>query len=95
MHRSLKGLWWLLEYLPKKEKWKRWPQRTSFMGYYLPRAEPRLIPVGAILHQSVLDRLASQAKYDPTNLPAEYLVEPLSTDLANNRASAVVAETGA
>ena len=47
LHNSLRGAWWLLEYLPKSAKYKEWPARQTHFGYYIPDAEPRLIPEGA------------------------------------------------
>lgn len=76
LHRSLSGAWWLLEVLPKRAKWLRWPHRWTFLGLYLPLAEPRLIEEGSILHQSVLDRMREVPAYTPVNLPGAYSVEP-------------------
>lgn len=72
IHNSMTAAWWPLEYLPKNRKWKRYPARASGGGYYLPRAEPRKIPKGALLHQSVIERMA--AGYKPANIP-EHFVE--------------------
>jgi uncharacterized protein (DUF2235 family) len=69
LHKSLTGLWWILEWLPKRTKWREWKERPSILGFYLPRGEPRLIPDGAILHQSVLDRMAEVSTYRPVNIP--------------------------
>lgn len=45
-------------------------------GYYLPRCEPRFIPEGAKIHESVLQRKeAAMSAYRPQNLPAVYEVE--------------------
>ena len=52
LHTSLKGAWWILEYLPKSAKYKEWPARKVHFGYYIPDAEPRFIPDGAIIHES-------------------------------------------
>ena len=78
LHVSLKGAWWILEFFPpKQEKWKEWPDRKCFLGWYIPDAEPRPIPEGAIIHQSVLDRIASNVPpYRPINMPTAYAVEP-------------------
>ena len=46
-----RGAWWLLEYLPKSAKYREWPARKAHFGYYIPDAEPRLIPEGAIIHR--------------------------------------------
>src|SRR5207244_7873399 len=56
LHRSLKALWWILEVIPKLKKFREWPRRWSFLGLYLPLAEPRLIGDGALVHGSVLER---------------------------------------
>jgi uncharacterized protein (DUF2235 family) len=76
LHDSLTGLWWILEWIPKRTKWREWPPRKSFLGLYLPLGEPRPIPDGAILHQSVLDRIAQVSSYRPVNIPLTYAVEP-------------------
>ena len=77
IHRSLKGLWWLLEIFPKRAKWREWPHRWSFLRLYLPLAEPRLIPEGAFVHQSVIDRVADKdLDYDPPNLPSQRVIVP-------------------
>jgi hypothetical protein len=57
LHDSLTGAWKILEWLPKQEKYREWPERKCVFGFYLPRGEPRLIPEGAIIHQSVIDRI--------------------------------------
>jgi uncharacterized protein (DUF2235 family) len=75
LHVSLKGAWWILEWLPKKEKWREWPDRKAFLGWYLPLGEPRLIPEGAILHRSVFERMAAVKAYQPINMPASYSIE--------------------
>jgi len=83
LHVSLTGAWWILEFLPKREKWKEWPERKCFLGWYIPDAEPRPIP-GApltpvpeipIIHRSVLDRMAQVPSYRPINLPVHYSIE--------------------
>jgi hypothetical protein len=47
-----------------------------FLGWYLPRGEPRPIPEGAIIHQSVVDRMAEVPSYRPINIPFSYTTEP-------------------
>ena len=85
LHVSLSGLWWILEFLPKRKKWQEWPQRKSLLGWYIPDAEPRPIP-GApltpipekpVIHRSVLDRMARDPSYRPINLPDpdDYAIE--------------------
>lgn len=71
IHRSLKGLWWILEFLPKLAKWREWKGRLSFLGLYLPLGEPRMIEYGALIHRSVFDRKAARPDYNPPNLPTK------------------------
>lgn len=69
MHQSLQGLWKVLEYLPKRERWLKWQDRSTFAGWYLPQAEPRYIEPGAVIHDSVQQRMAGKPTYTPVNLP--------------------------
>jgi len=69
LHRSLTIWWSALEIIPKLSRWKEWPSRPSFLGLYLPLAEPRLIPGGAFIHQSAIDRRAAGIGYNPPNWP--------------------------
>lgn len=75
IHHSLKGIWWLLEFIPKKLKWRRWPTRSEKRGIYFPRGEPRHIPDGALVHHSVVARLKKLADYKPINLPAKFEID--------------------
>ena len=63
------GAWWILEYLPKSASYKEWPARKSHFGYYIPDAEPRFIPDGAIIHRSAMQRMDAMPSYRPVNLP--------------------------
>lgn len=63
MHKSLSGFWWLLEFLPKRAKWREW-KRLSLLGFYIPRGEPRRIEPGFKIDRSVAIR-----RYKPVNLP--------------------------
>lgn len=61
---------------------------------YLPMGEPRLIPDGAVVHHSVIDRKAKVPSYQPVNLPALYTIEhgptapaPANGGAADNSAS--------
>jgi uncharacterized protein (DUF2235 family) len=69
LHRSLTIGWWPLEIFPKRNKWKEWPKRISFLSLYLPLGEPRCIPDGAAVHQSAEDRRKSGEHYNPLNWP--------------------------
>lgn len=77
IHMSLKSFWWLLEFFPKRLKWRRWPRRWSFLGLYLPLAEPRLIPDGAHIHASAIQRRKAVPSYQPVNWPSKFVEEPL------------------
>lgn len=69
-HNSMALGWWPLEVMPKKLKWKRFPEKSTSEGLYLPLAEPRKIEEGAFLHSSVIERIS--AGYAPVNLPNHY-----------------------
>jgi uncharacterized protein (DUF2235 family) len=77
LHTSLSGAWWILEYIPKADTYKEWPARQSRFGFYIPDAEPRFIPEGALIHDSVLKRMAAVPEYRPINLPARYDTAPM------------------
>ena len=74
LHRSLTIGWTPLEIMPKLSKWKEWPRRRSLLGLYLPLAEPRLIPAGAAIHQSAVDRRTHVIDYKPVNWPSSPVV---------------------
>ena len=67
IHNSLTGAWWILEYIPRRHmdmtlnppqwKWK------------IPRAAPRYIAPGSLIHPSVYERMAADPAYRPVNLP--------------------------
>jgi uncharacterized protein (DUF2235 family) len=69
LHRSLKGFWWVLEFLPKLTKFREWAGRWSLLGLYFPLGEPRFIAEGALIHGSVFDRRKAEPNYQPINLP--------------------------
>lgn len=68
LHESMRGPWSLLEWLPKNLKWRRYLGKTPRRGWYLPRAEPRMIEDDGLLHESVIAR-ESSTDYRPINLP--------------------------
>jgi uncharacterized protein (DUF2235 family) len=69
LHTSLRGPWWLLEYLPKRAKYREWPERKVHFGWYIPDGEPRFIPDGAVIHESAVLRMGAMTNYRPVNLP--------------------------
>lgn len=75
IHQSLSGLWWILEIVPRKLKWRRWPTRSQSSGFYIPWAEPRFIPEGALIHKSVVARMKKLTDYKPINLPATFVID--------------------
>lgn len=77
IHNSVTPGWALLEWLPKSARWQEWSDRRGALGWYLPRSEPRLIPEGALIHRSVLERARGNLRYAPINLPHSYRVEEL------------------
>ncbi|MDA9394898.1 hypothetical protein WN73_30760 [Bradyrhizobium sp. CCBAU 45394] len=77
LHNSMTAAWRLLEYLPKSAKYKEWPERKVFLGFYIPDCEPRLIPEGAHVHESVVKRMAVEPDYRPVNLPKTYQTVPM------------------
>ena len=77
LHDSLVGAWWLLEFLPKLAKYREWPARQVHFGFYIPDGEPRPIPEGAVVHESVVKRMAAVRDYRPVNLPATYEAWPM------------------
>jgi uncharacterized protein (DUF2235 family) len=85
-HASLTGAWRLLEWLPKSDKYKEWPERTSVLGHYLPQGEPRVIPPGALIHQSVIARMKAVPSYRPVNMPDAYEVVEMPDAPAGSRA---------
>lgn len=79
LHDSMKPLWRALEYLPKNDKYKEWQSRPSYLGWYIPDAEPRVIPEGAYIHASVEQRMDKVKTYRPINLPSRYETVPMPT----------------
>ncbi|MFY0610990.1 MAG: DUF2235 domain-containing protein [Hyphomicrobiaceae bacterium] len=70
-HASAKGLWRFLEYIPKSVRFREWPARKQFLGFYLPMSEPRPLPEGAVPHPSLLKRIRVVSDYKPENVPIE------------------------
>lgn len=75
LHDSMTFGWWLLEGIPKREKWRDWPGRKIRWGRYFPRREPRFIPDGSLVHHSVFERYSTDNKYRPENLPSKERVK--------------------
>jgi uncharacterized protein (DUF2235 family) len=73
-HESLKGLWWTVEFLPKRIK----DQATKFATsrWIIPAGRYRTVAEGSNLHASVIARIKGTSSYQPRNLPASYQVVP-------------------
>jgi len=74
LHDSLGGWWHVPEWVPKVSRGG--PTGRRRVRVYLPRGEPRFIPRGALLHQSVVERIDAGIGYRPVNLPETWRVEP-------------------
>jgi hypothetical protein len=68
MHQSLRGWWWLIEYLPKRIKD---PARGYARRWILHRGQPRFVSTKARIHPSVLARMQQLPNYNPANLPPQ------------------------
>jgi uncharacterized protein (DUF2235 family) len=78
-HDSMNAAWRALEYFPKADKYKEWPNRKSVLGRYIPDAEPRLIPEDALIHESAIEKIAKDPNYKPVNIPGKYRTIPMLT----------------
>jgi uncharacterized protein (DUF2235 family) len=67
-HESLKGWWWLAEWIPKRY---RDPRNNFKQTLIIPRGRSRTVPPGAVIHPSVRARMNSVPDYRPKNLPPE------------------------
>jgi uncharacterized protein (DUF2235 family) len=68
-HESLKGLWWLAEYIPKPI---HDPAANFAKRWMLHLGRHRFVAEGARIHVSVFDRMTLVPFYKPPNLPASY-----------------------
>lgn len=75
IHNSMNFLWGILEWLPKRLRWRDWPGRRGLLGWYLPRSEPRRIAGGALIHSSAARRRDGPLGYSPPNWPEWWEVE--------------------
>ncbi|TBR26607.1 MAG: DUF2235 domain-containing protein [Reyranella sp.] len=76
-HQSMTAAWRVLEWVPKADMYKEWAARRSRLGFYLPNAEPRLIPKNSLIHESVVLRMKAVPAYKPINLPGTYQIVPM------------------
>jgi uncharacterized protein (DUF2235 family) len=64
-HESLKGFWWVLEWIPKRI---RDPANNYAARWILHRGRPRYIEAGAGFHPSVKERMQGLPSYRPPNV---------------------------
>lgn len=69
MHRSLTSGWMPLEIFPKRVTNREWPRRRSFLGLYLPLAEPRPVDPSHVVDDTVKIRRDAGLRYEPENFP--------------------------
>ena len=69
---SMSPGWRLLEFLPRKTP--KGSRRASLAGLSIPQSEPRMVPMGARLHSSVVQRYATGRKR-PGHLPDDFVEE--------------------
>ncbi len=70
LHKSLHGVWWLAEFLPRRfVDTALQPPVTELI---FPRAAPRKIPEESLIHESTFERTVRVAGYEPPNLPQSY-----------------------
>ncbi|MEK9284795.1 MULTISPECIES: DUF2235 domain-containing protein [unclassified Bradyrhizobium] len=79
LHNSMTAAWRVLEYVPKRATYKEWPERKAVAGFYIPDCEPRVIPDGAHVHESVVKRMQAEPGYRPVNLPKDFVTVPMPT----------------
>ena len=73
-HNSMSGSWKIAEWVPRLVWDDRKNRRTLFFGTMPPlgKPRPRTIPEGALLHESVRQRMMAEPHYRPINLPTSY-----------------------
>ena len=72
-HESLRGLWWLAEFLPKRIKD---PAAGFKPRWIIHCGRHRYVAAGSKIHTSVFERRSRVLTYSPPNLPAQYLEVP-------------------
>lgn len=72
LHNSLKWKWWPLEFLPHSY----YDYASGKKRWRIPLGARRFIPEGSMLHKTVGQRGRIDPRYQPSNLPDNYSVEP-------------------
>lgn len=72
-HDAMKAMpfWRAVEIFPKSLKRRKWRDGRPGFIWYLPLAEPRLIPSDHVIDPSVLSRMEHDPSYDPINVTIE------------------------
>lgn len=81
-HNSMSVKWMPLEWIPKADKYKEWTARRSYFGRYIPNCEPRPIPLGAFIHESVIRKMEAVPTYNPINMPSRFEVVPTLSNIS-------------
>lgn len=66
---SMKGAWPIIELLPRRISRVKESRRRSLLGWYIPFFERRVIPDGAVIHDSVLKRRGTESDFAQPNIP--------------------------
>jgi uncharacterized protein (DUF2235 family) len=78
IHPSLRGLWWIPEFIPKMYSDPRDDYRKKLM---IPCGRRRWIPEHSIIHESVVRRMRDpEMHYHPPNIPRQYQVDRLAAE---------------
>jgi hypothetical protein len=72
-HESLKGWWWIVEYLPKRYQD---PTVNFATRWILHAGRPWHVPENSKIHASVSERMWLVGGYKPKNLPVDYQEVP-------------------
>jgi uncharacterized protein (DUF2235 family) len=77
VHKSLRGIWWLLEILPHRY----YDKDDARVEVRIPLGAYRKIPRGALVHSTVLERLQSHPCYRPKNISVGEIEGPVTEKL--------------
>lgn len=73
LHKSLRGLWWLLEMVPRRDD----REHRGFGGWRFPDfGKRRYIPEKSHVHESVIQRMKIDRDYRPPNLVKSSSIDP-------------------
>jgi uncharacterized protein (DUF2235 family)/predicted ATP-binding protein involved in virulence len=89
LHDSLSAWWSPIELFPHRY----YDPESNRFHWKIPAGQPRFIPPGSLIHESVLLRMQSDKNYHPTNLPPEFAVEPTAGERAPASSASPIAKT--